>query len=271
MATPPIRASDYYKDFIRDSSNTISESNLLLPFYHTCRGETFRTIASSGSVAATHCKEFQENLLYLFYGRPAYRIAGEKTTLDLGQFPVCFILKRDSVRNVKRIFPFDTGAFLANILREYCGDFHTEAEAMAALLEYELGADLNNLAKFIGLVYGDDDHYLTVAPAIKASDLKGMCFELSRILDMASARSRKEWDNRALTAEIQMMSSISFDGVGIEAVVLPTQFISHDTNLQSFFYSEGIEVIDYNVSRMKPENATELIERSLDTYRVGNP
>ncbi|UFW64432.1 hypothetical protein RlegWSM1455_23580 [Rhizobium laguerreae] len=269
MVPTTLAKSKYYTGFIQEKCKTITSKDLGLFFFHTCRGEIFREILSSGRLSATECEEFHEKLLYLFYGRPAYRVAGDKTTRDPGRFPVCFVIKSAAAKDIRRVFPFDSGAFLRNILEEYCGTFSTKEAAMMALSDYQLGTDLDLLAKFIALFYGGDAQYLKVTPILENEDLKGLCFELSRMLDMAKSQSAKIWDNRALTSEIQVQSSIDFDGAAIEALIIPTQLISGDTELQEFLYDSDISVLSYDVARMKPESATDLIDRIAADYHVG--
>lgn len=269
MTAVSIVESDYYRSFIHKKCDSIDSSNLNLPFFHSCRGEVFRKIVSSNKILATKCREFNEDLLYLFYGRPAYRDFYSKTSMDLGRFPVCFILSRAVALSVKRIFPFDSGAFLANFLNEYMGDMSSHEKAMCALADYNLGSNLDDLAKFIGFMYGDDDHYINTNPCIKQDELQGFCFELSRILDLAQTRSSKDWDIRALTSEVQLSNSIDIDGIYVKAIIMPTQIISGDSNLQRYLYENNIDVLDYNVIRMKVENASTIIDMMANDYRIG--
>lgn len=270
MTVTTLSERDYYTGFIQSRCEGTTSADLRLPFFHTCRGEVFRKVIASRQLDATLCEEFEEELLYLFYGRPAYRVSGSETTRDLGRFPVCFIINASAATSIKRVFPFDTGAFLRSILKEYCGCFANKNEAMSALLGYQLGSDLDILAKFIRTVYGDDNQYLQVAPVLRSEDLMGMCFELKRMLDMANAQSSKDWDNRAVTSEIQIQASVDIGSGSVDAVILPTQFISGDEPLQQFFYENDIQVLSYDVARMKPENATELVDREARAYYAQN-
>src|SRR5262249_50314626 len=62
-----------------------------LPLIHTSRAENLSSLANSNSIEPGFCDVFHESLVYLFYGRPAYRSKkgtrfGEPNKLC----PVCF-------------------------------------------------------------------------------------------------------------------------------------------------------------------------------------
>src|ERR1700730_8150266 len=83
----------------------------LLPLTHTTDAYAFRNIISTRQLEVSDCIVFREPVLYLFYGRPAYRrsSAGKATSLDAFSL-VSFVLRSELLPSPKRLFPFDTGA-----------------------------------------------------------------------------------------------------------------------------------------------------------------
>lgn len=267
MASLPDIEKKYYHEFIEQScSSAVGMADLRLPLFHSCSGEQFRRIIGSGQILTSMCAEFSEDLLYLFYGKPSYRLLDDDNTRDLGHFPSSFIVRCNHLGGVKRIFPFDSGAFFHNILSDVCGHFSTKPEAKVGIESYDLGSELDRLAKFINVFYGGDKAYFNVEPHLDRSSLKGMCFELSRLLDLAQSHAKHKWDGRATTAEVQIESPINLDGASIEAVIIPAQLISNDPDLQNFFYDQGIDVETYNAARTKPNSVTDLISKVAEDY-----
>ena len=58
-----------FSDFV-DSSTPTTRA---LPLAHNCDSYHFREIAKSQQLRPSFCGHFKEDLIYLFYGRPAYR------------------------------------------------------------------------------------------------------------------------------------------------------------------------------------------------------
>src|SRR6266403_3124931 len=83
-----------------------------LPLVHTSRCEHLPGIASSNTLEPHPCTIFQESLIYLFYGRPAYRSrVGIKGGEPIALCPVCLVFKPRTIsRSLHRVFPCDTGA-----------------------------------------------------------------------------------------------------------------------------------------------------------------
>ena len=87
-----------------------------LPLIHTSRCEFLSSIAATHALEPQPCGVFHESLIYLFYGRPAYRsnrgsMGGEPIVLCA----VCFVFKPRTVSQVvHRMYPCDTGAVAAD-------------------------------------------------------------------------------------------------------------------------------------------------------------
>jgi hypothetical protein len=79
---------------------------------HTTDGFRLKSFISSGTIAVNRCKVLDEDLLYFFYGRPAFRRAEEEQLRLTSKAPVVIVLKADLVASGLRMFPFDSGAFM---------------------------------------------------------------------------------------------------------------------------------------------------------------
>ena len=93
-----------------------------LPMTHVTRRVNLQTILEKKCLETEWCGWMEKELVYAFYGRPAYRpkIPGQKqqnrnlqTHNDPVLMPVCFLLNMDNVTEPPiHQHPFDTGAFL---------------------------------------------------------------------------------------------------------------------------------------------------------------
>jgi len=253
--------SSYFLQVIETASatnNTVSDV-LQLPYFHTCRGKEFRDIFTSGILAPTECSEFNETLLYLFYGKPAYRVSNNgKSSKNLGRFPVTFVVELDNTDPVSRVFPFDTGALTHKTFLDICGEDYNPAK-------YELGNSISDIKKFILAFYGSDNAYFHGKVLPITENFDGMSFELANIRSLITENTDKEWDNRAMTIEVQSKTKIPLAGGKIKAVVLPVALLN-SAEVSEFFYDNNIEPITYTHDRSNPAHLTPMIAELIKNY-----
>lgn len=257
----------YYDDVIeRLCPAGVCFDNIELPYFHNCSGAVFRKILGKGEICAQHCDEFSEALLYLFYGKPSYRSTDRHSSRDMGRFPVSFVIRNKRLVDITRIFPFDSGAFLNDFLKCQIGDINSSVAAIDEIKAYQLRSDFDFLAKFIHALYENDKAYFSGETKLSSSEVPALSLELRRIIELHRAEGTQDWDERAITVELQKTSSIELNSTEIEAVILPSQIISNDTDLQDFFYDEGIEVISYNAPMSSPSDMSMLLRASAKSY-----
>src|SRR6266705_1300157 len=91
----------------------------LLPLVHITRAYAFDYIVDGDTLEPSACEVFKEKILYLFYGRPAYRAKeGNNARLEF-EWPIVFVFNPEKISEIKRIFPFDTGAFAQQLYAEF--------------------------------------------------------------------------------------------------------------------------------------------------------
>jgi hypothetical protein len=91
----------------------ITPSCSSLSWCHSTDAFALRNILESGMFVPRLCPVFKKDLLYFFYGRPAYRKSTGESIGIPARAPVVFVLAPDLVDMGVRVFPFDTGAYAA--------------------------------------------------------------------------------------------------------------------------------------------------------------
>ena len=251
---------DYFlKPLDGPASKALTTNLMQLSYFHTCRGQEFRDIFCSSQLAPTRCSEFDEDLLYVFYGKPSYRVPENgKASKDAGRFPVSFILKLEDNSAVSRVFPFDTGALINKVFVDVCGDNYNPAK-------YELGSELSQIAKFVSLFYGSDQGYFYAKPKPDVGPFEGFSYELQHILTLIKDTSDRSWDDRAHTIEVQCKKPISLSGGQVEAIILPSMYLNTE-DLTDFLYANDIEPIPYDLERANPAHMTPLLISMAASY-----
>ena len=259
-ASELVQKQKYFLDIIDFKSPCLcSASTLELPFFHTTKGSRLRGIFTQKSIGISTCKVFGEDLLYIFYGKPAYRVSGgEKPTSDPGPFPVTFILKAEAAMPLKRLFPFDTGALANNIYADVCEDSTNPAK-------YELKADSIQIQKFVSYFYDTAKNYYFRKPQINSGDIHGFSEEVRHIIALIENKSRTSSDNRGYTLEAQVDIPIPLKATHVEAIILPSNYCGN-IEFDDYLYNQGIDVLPYSIDQNNPSEMLGVIAGAAKDY-----
>ena len=166
-----------------------------LPLLHTCDGFHFRSIVDGQELRISPCDVFGENLLYLFYGRPSYRTAKDiKASVMPAFFPICIVLKPDSVSTPKRIVPFDSGAFEDGRFSEH---MHPKMRRDDFFLEPVPDMPSRLVSRF----YGSNDAYFSGKP--HTIQIPPIEFEALSYYNLISSQNVSNYDDRNSSIEIR--------------------------------------------------------------------
>jgi hypothetical protein len=221
------------------------EAQPILPLVHGSDAFKFLNAIEDGELRPQPCDVFiGESLLYFFYGRPSYRANGDAEPTSLAHYlPILLILKANLARNVRRMFPFDSGAFNRGFYATYLhhgmkiGDFGLEVAASTP-------------GKLITAFFGDPSSYLRAEPR-PALDLPPEQMEAVSFQSIVAARDANSLDSRGAAIEIQSAEPVSLKE-HVQAVILPAPFVergSTATKLQAL----NIQPIPYMVhGRTRP-------------------
>ena len=207
--------------FIRAAASSVRRP--LPPLVHSTPSRNIFDILSGSHLKPLMCNVYREKLCYLFVGRPAYKWTTQGDA-SRWQLPLVFVLKPTSCPMLKRIYPFDTGAFAAGRLPDYMAGFDMET--------FNLGTDLDAAAGLIEAFFGSAERYGR-ASAIDGSDLRTKHAlgpehqEIEALARLYSERSNIGVDDRARTIELQTGEDVTLTSDNVLGVVLPKQYAEH--------------------------------------------
>jgi hypothetical protein len=200
-----------------------------LPLVHSTRCEKFLEIAKTRSLAPQPCPVFNEPLLYLFYGRPAYRSKiGSAPSTDIAYCPVCFVFKPYTISaEVIRVFPFDSGASKGGLFEPHVSRTDTDS--------FQLSATLESARRTINLFFETNAKFFVGEPK---RDLMIPCAELEAIsyYQLVSHDGDDAYDDRRSAIEVQARSAIALRDT-LLAVILPLSFLQ-DPNIRKVVVEE---------------------------------
>jgi hypothetical protein len=186
-----------------------------LPCAHTCEGINFRAISTERQLVGG----VKDKMVYLFYGRPAYRPSKtELSTRNLAYAPVTIILKRERPITPAKIYPFDSGAFETELYRKH---FHP----LMTLPDFLLNDPLETASKVVSRFFGSNqNYYLGTTDLPSPPDLE---FEAVGYHNLIKDPGPSEFDDRRGSVEIQVADRLKLAEDSVELVVLPTQYLSN--------------------------------------------
>lgn len=231
----------------------------VMPLVHVCDCHALRSIIINGQLQPAMCNVYSESLLYFFYGRPSYRVNNGDLPVNIpALFPSCLIIDPALVSDIKRIYPFDTGAFKAGL---YSGLVHKNSKCD----DYIFDNNLLFIQKYIGLFYNSNKNYYDGRPVITLPSLPPMGFELQALLNLISQKSASAVDDRGFTIEIQSGSAARFSAGLVKAIVIP-ESVLEDEKLSNYVYDNEVEVITYGGFRAEPSHLTTVIISKVRDY-----
>src|SRR5205807_1545800 len=98
---------------VRDFIAAFDSTGPRMPLTHVAPMFAFRGIVTGNHLVPEKCDHYGEDLTYLFYGRPAYRVKQETSHLLPWSVPVLFVLDSEKTYRIRRVIPFDSGAFMS--------------------------------------------------------------------------------------------------------------------------------------------------------------
>ncbi|EHA1080854.1 hypothetical protein I8Y06_001676 [Photobacterium damselae] len=248
-------SDNFYKNHIVSNTNMTP----MMPLVHVCDCHRLRNILVSNAIIPTKCPVFEEDLAYFFYGRPSYRIGdGGFSSNTPSLFPVCFILDSAYITDIKRVFPFDTGAFAAGLYKKY---IHSKA----TFSDYIFEPTYDFIRRYVDMFYSSNENYFNGEATIVKGLIPTMAFELQSLHQMITSTSTEEVDDRCYTVEIQSFSGVDISGGAVMAMVLPVT-IMDDPIVSSYLFDNNIEPITYETSRCAPSSLTPLIIDKVRSY-----
>lgn len=224
---------------------TALEAEPELPLVHGTDAFRFLNALEDGKLTPSPCDTFTgESLLYFFYGRPSYRANADAEPTSLGHYlPILIILRTDLAGLIRRVFPFDSGAFSRGFFSAYVHHNMTIGD---------FGLDVKNdtPGRLISAFFGDPASYLRGETSVSL-DFPPEQMEAISYKSIISAREANSLDSRGAAIEIQTGSTVSL-AKHVRAVILPANFVNRGTT-GSKLTGLGIQPIPYMVhGRSRP-------------------
>lgn len=238
-------------------------SGKALPLVHCQTAKDALQIFADRRLKPTLCDVYQTNLLYLFYGRPAYKPAeGTDANAIVDLAPVCLVLDPAVLSNAIRILPFDSGGF-----ERYQAAIGSKFE----LAEFELGKSKSIPARLVQAFYKTNSNYYEQRPTLGEADLNFSELTPRAYARLIADKSVRKVDDRCGTIEIQFNSEILLKKA-LRAVVGPTPVVTDPEVERALKDCPSVTVYPYKTyGRTEPTAFSHAIYSNVEDFltRIG--
>ncbi|SOD95910.1 hypothetical protein [Caenispirillum bisanense] len=227
-----------------------------LPLTHATDCIGFHSIMTAQAITLPEkCKVFNREIVYSFYGRPAYRVnfKDDAAHSELAYAPVCFVLN-PSEAPVDAIYPFDTGGF-----ERYRPFIHHNL----TLEDFRLPGDIGFAQKIVARFFGSNRRYYDAA-AHGAADVPVLEFAASAYNSLIQSQGRGG-DDRNSCIEVQMSPPLDIRN-SVLAVAMPVK-MADNTAILSYIKSINATILPYRIKdRFRPIELAGLIDHLVENF-----
>jgi len=242
-----------------------------LPLTHTTDAFQFnKSILKNAKLEPQFCNIFKENLLYFFYGRPAYRVnSGQKLTLSAA-YPIVILLKPEADKYAKRVYPFDSGAYEGGLYDKYMPNkFELDLFLVEPNPEYPGCIPIPDIpARIVSAFFESNANYYFANKfrPFSDNDLEFKHFEAEGYYELIKTKAETEFDDRRSTIEIQTIESVSLSSDTVYTVILPQSFLENEYVRNTVIKTWKSDPLTYPSYRSEPDFLIPIIIDRLGQY-----
>jgi hypothetical protein len=185
----------------------------------TAAGWAAEILRESGQIETRRCDIFNQDLVYFFVARAAFRPKrGDTGSDDITRFPVAFVVRPDKLPAPAHIYPFDTGAAVG-------GRYLNARQSGVFLEDYALDPSLDAVRRLIDWAFGTYRAYLDadLKVDLDVAHHEYVIRSYLRIARLAGSRENLP-DPRASSIEVAYREHVKLKGHA-KLVVLPEQLL----------------------------------------------
>lgn len=208
------------------------------------------------SISPHRCEYFKEDLVYYFYGRPAYNISSDVGARgDCMYFPVCFLIDISKI-DIFKVFPFDSGAY--KMFSKYF--YHSQT-----VDEFQIKpATIDEIKHIVMKYWGNNDNYYRG----KYNDhlnIDAETYIVQGYINLITEKGEVPFDERRSTIEIISNKALTLNADSLIAVFAPDDFIRRNQKLFSKLPS-NLEIIVYYTFGGAPSSYNGVIREKVYEY-----
>jgi len=231
-----------------------------LPLVHTTDSYYLKKIVETGTIKTQRCNVFPgENLSYFFVGRAAYKRDLQQEA-EYWELPTCLVFSFFA-DGVKRIFPFDSGAFDSKRYPNFIN--------MMNLEDFETGVDAEAPHKLIGTFFSSARNYYRLNARPKEEfeskfDVEVLDEEMKALHKLIQHKDKRA-DDRRFAIEMQFDQHIELKDRKPMLAIFPETYLADDKYIKRIA-ALGAEILTYPVYPLRKEYYYYAIYEKLENF-----
>lgn len=200
-----------------DYLNGFDPAEEALHLMHSTSVSAGAGILVSGELRTRPCTEYGQDLVYLFYGRPAFKPL--PTVLPSGideHLPMCLVIDPALLGDAIRILPFDSGGY--NRYSQQIGPLLTRPD-------FELGPGREVPMRLVKAYFETNRNYFHQKPTADPDNIPVTQSAARAYARLSRDTSIADDDDRRSTIEIQIANSVPLS-TALKAVIAPPVLLS---------------------------------------------
>lgn len=193
-------------------------------------------IIVQGELRTRKCPEYDQELLYLFYGRPAYKpLPGVAANGIDEHLPMCLVIDPALLHEAVRILPFDSGGYAR---------YASHTGPLLGRPDFELGPGGEMPMRLVRAFYDTNRNYYMQSPTADHRAIPiahGAARAFARLTRDKSIGD----DDRRSTIEIQISRAVPLSGA-LKAVVGPTTLLTDPQVTAALDPLPGVARVSYD-------------------------
>jgi hypothetical protein len=189
-----------------------SSAEKAMPLMHSTSTAVGAKIVVSGEIKTRSCEVYGQDLVYLFYGRPAFKpLSGAAASAIDEHLPMCLVIDPNMLGNAIRIVPFDSGGF---------DRYNAQIGPLLERADFELGPDGEVPLRLVRAFFETNRNYYRQFPTADPDTIPVSEAEARAYARLTRDTSMADDDDRRSTIEIQISGVVPL-AYALRAVVAP--------------------------------------------------
>lgn len=213
-----------------------------------------------GALEPRACPVYGDDLLYFFYGRPAFKPAaglGASNIVDYA--PICLVLDPTVIVQAARILPFDSGGFAR---------YQQLIGPGLPLNDFELGVDRQTPRRLIKAFYQTPRNYYDQAPTLRDADIPLSGRTARAYARLIADPAIRETDDRCGTIEVQVSKAVPLKDA-LRAIVAPAVLFDDPEIQEAIKTCPGVSLLPYSTfGRFSPEGLTYALYDRVNDFHL---
>jgi|TARA_B100000378_G_scaffold278882_1_gene284114 hypothetical protein len=245
-----------------DYLNGFAPADGMMHLMHSTTVATGASIIVQGELRTRPCTVYGgEDLLYLFYGRPAFKpLAGALPSGIDEHLPMCLVIDPDLLGEAIRILPFDSGGY---------SRYSNHTGVAVTRPDFELGPGCEIPMRLVRAFFDTNSNYYHQKPTADQGAIPITQLAARAFARLASDPALADDDDRRSTIEIQIGKTVPL-AKALRAVIAPPVLLSDAEVMRTLDALPDVKRVTYSTyGRQQPTAYVGTVYDKVASFLIG--